>query len=569
MLSFSIACCGYAKGLTEVIITGVEGQVYDNVMARLRINRIRLIGNVEKREVNRLHRLAPRDIESALAAYGFYSPKLESTLTESEKGWRAEYRIDPGRQVYITDLSVTVVGLEENLAALTELRGRPTLRTGAPLNHRLYEEEKRNLLRTVRALGYLDASYRVSELRIDRRAYSAEIELVLDTGIRYRFGDIESKIDVINNDLLRHFIPFEKGDPFDRNHLQQLQRELYQTNYFGQVTIDAEFGNADDNQIPINVITDPREHYNRYNFGVGYATDTGVNVRFDWQNQLLNKMGHRAFSSLLFGERKNHILFNYRVPGLNPRFETLTGSMKWDRELWEDTETEKFSAGAVYEYRTPTNYCAASVHGLVEDYTIGSTSKREQFLIPGLHRSVTSADDIINTQRGYRWSVDLEGASDAILSDASFLKVRFNGRAITTPMSQWRLIGAANIGAILVDSIEDLPPSLRFYAGGEKSVRGYKYKTLGPEDGLGNIIGGKYLLTGSVTIEREVLENFRVSAFYDVGNVMNHWSLDLAQGVGIGAGVVLPFGQVKLELAYPLNDDGTAQYVFISVGADL
>ena len=70
--------------------------------------------------------------------------------------------------------------------------------------------------------------------------------------------------------------------------------------------------------------------------------------------------------------------------------------------------------------------------------------------------------------------------------------------------------------------------------------------------------------------EKDVIfENFRVSAFYDVGNAMNEWSFDLAQGIGVGAGVVLPFGQVKLEVAYPLTEDGTAQYVFIRVGADL
>jgi len=569
MLSFSAACCGYAKGLTEVIITGVDGQVYDNVMARLRINRLRLNDTIEEREVTRLHRLAPRDIESALAPYGFYSPVIDASLTTTENGWKAHYQITPGRQVYITDVLVSIVGSEKSMAGLADLQDIPSLRKGTPLNHPLYEEEKRNLLNRVRALGFLDAAYSVSELRIDRRAYSAVIELVLDTGLRYQFGDIKSRQNVIYDDLLQHFIPFEKGDPFDRTLVQQLQRDLYQTNYFGQVTIDGEIGNADDNQIPINVITDPREHYNKYTFGLGYATDTGANVRFDWQNRLLNRMGHRAFSSLLVGDRESHVLFNYQAPGLNPRFETITGSIKWNRELWEDTETEKFSAGAVYEYRTPTSYAAVSALGIDEDYTIGSTSGRGRFLMPGLHRSITNADDIINTQKGYRWSVDLEGASEAILSDASFLKVRFNGTAITSPISKWRLLGAANVGVILVDSIEDLPPSLRYYAGGEKSVRGYRYRTLGPEDDSGNIIGGKYLLTGSVTIDREVLENFRVSAFYDVGNAMNEWSFDLAQGIGVGAGVVLPFGQVKLEVAYPLTEDGTAQYVFIRVGADL
>jgi translocation and assembly module TamA len=113
------------------------------------------------------------------------------------------------------------------------------------------------------------------------------------------------------------------------------------------------------------------------------------------------------------------------------------------------------------------------------------------------------------------------------------------------------------------------PPSLRFYAGGEKSVRGYKYKTLGPEDSSGNIVGGRYLLTGSIAWERQIADLWRVSAFYDIGNAMDNWSKDLAQGIGVGVGLVLPFGHATLELAYPLDDQGTAQYLFIRVGTDL
>jgi len=100
-------------------------------------------------------------------------------------------------------------------------------------------------------------------------------------------------------------------------------------------------------------------------------------------------------------------------------------------------------------------------------------------------------------------------------------------------------------------------------------VRGYQYRTLGPEDSSGTVIGGRYLLSGGIECERRIAENWRAVIFYDVGNAMNDFEVDLAHGVGAGIGLSLPFGQARLEAAYPLNDEGEAQYVYLTVGADL
>jgi len=110
---------------------------------------------------------------------------------------------------------------------------------------------------------------------------------------------------------------------------------------------------------------------------------------------------------------------------------------------------------------------------------------------------------------------------------------------------------------------------LRFYAGGANSVRGYRYKTLGPQDVSGTVIGGTFLLTGSVEVERALTDLWRATLFYDIGNAMDDLKVDLAHGIGAGVGVALPFGQVRLEVAYPLSDEGTSQYFYLIVGADL
>lgn len=100
-------------------------------------------------------------------------------------------------------------------------------------------------------------------------------------------------------------------------------------------------------------------------------------------------------------------------------------------------------------------------------------------------------------------------------------------------------------------------------------MRGYSYRSLGPEDDDSDVIGGQVLLAGSIACEKQFSGNLTSAVFYDAGNAMDDFSADLAHAVGVSFGLKLPFGQATLELAYPLSEMGSKQYVFISVGADL
>ena len=568
LLLISAAPCLADTSLT-VAVDGLKGRVYDNVMARLRINRFGEDSELSEMEIRRLHRLAESDIKAALAPFGYYSITVDSELLQSDAGWQAIYRVSVGDPVTLDSMSITVVGDGAGLAEMGDVERFFDLHKGSALRQAKYENGKRDLLRHTRALGFLDAAYTVHEIRIDRTAYLAEIELVLDTGQRYLFGEVSAEQQIISAALLARFVSFEQGDPFIPRVLQELQRDLYRTDYFGQVLVKGDTGNTDGKYVPVSIELEPLDAYNRYSFGVGYATDTKAHLRFEWMNRLLNQSGHRLNTSFLVGEQESHCVVNYRIPVADPRFNTVAGSALWNRELWEDTVTNMYSGGLSYEYMTTKRFYSASLEALSEDYRIGETTGKSELLMPGVKGSWAFADSVINTENGVRTSVEVHGASEEFVSDASFLRIRADGRLILTPISSWRLIGRGSLGYTLVDSIDDLPPSQRFYAGGERSVRGYRYRTLGPEDKDGNVVGGTYMLTGSIELEKSLSELWRVAAFYDTGNAMDDFTVDFAHGVGVGVGLALPFGQARLDLAYPLRDLGSAQYVFITVGTDL
>lgn len=563
-----LAGAGHTEPAPSVSVSGIDGRLKENVLARLRINIFRLT-QLSGTEIERLHRLAEEDIASALEPFGYYDPTVQGRLTFGDGSWQAAYVIDPGAPVLVSEVQIEVRGEGAGLPELANPAATFPLQRGAVLDHRLYEEGKKTVLRRARSLGLLDAAYGVHEIRVDRTNRHASLRLRLDTGRRYQFGRVLSDQQIIDPELLERFLPFQQGEPFSRRLLQEVQRDLYRTDYFGSVRVVADLDNVEDHAIPVIIEAEPPEHYNRYSVGIGWATDIGAHLRFERNNRLLNKRGHRLNGSLLIGELKSYGLLNYRVPVADPRFDSLVTSGLWDREQWEDIRTERLSTGLAFEHAQAEYLYGISLEALNESYRIGETRDSAVLIMPGIKGSLAWADDVVNTENGVRLSVEGTGASEQLLSDASFVKVRGDGKLIVSPLPDWRLIGSGAVGAILVDDIEDIPPSLRFYAGGEKSVRGYQYRSLGPVDERGSVIGGRLLLTGSVEIERRLGRYWRMAAFYDAGNAMDDLEVDLAHGVGIGLGFALPFGQVRLDVAYPLDDQGSTQSVFLSVGADL
>lgn len=556
-----------ADNLT-ITVDGVSDELKQNILARLRINVYNQDEELSTSEILRLHQLGEQDIKSALVPFGFYSPEITTSLTETDTGWSAYYKITPGRPVIIGMVSLAVSGPGVESFDLNEVEGI-ALKEGDILDQRIYESEKRRIIREAISQGHLDASFRKHEIRVHRRDFTADISLDLEPGPRYFFGEVSVEQDIITNTLFQRFIEFDGDDYFSARRLQELQRDLYRSDYFSSVIIKGDTANPTDFQVPVEIEVEPLQAYNRYSFGIGYSTDTLAYARIEWLNRLLNKKGHNLFSSLMLGERDRYAVLSYRIPVVDPRYNRLVGSGMWRRETWEDTTTELFSVGALFEYSTTEHYFGISLEGLDEDYKVGDTSGESQLLMPGVKWSWAIADDIITTKHGVRTSIDLTAAQEDVLSDATFIKLLAEGKAIVTPLKQWRVIGRGAIGTTIVDSIDDIPPSIRFYAGGQKSVRGYQYRTLGPEDSSGTVIGGKFLLTAGIECERRLSENWRAVIFYDAGNAMNDLNVDLAHGIGAGIGLTLPFGQARLEGAYPLNDAGEAQYVYLSVGADL
>ncbi len=551
----------------KVSVTGLDAELKDNVLTRLELYQHRDSPRLTVYEIRRLHRKAEGDIRSAIAPFGFYDPEISAELKEVDGQFIASYDVKPGEPVLVNDvdLSITGPGSQKLMGGLQQF----PLGVGDVLDQAKYEKAKKQLVRAAIRQGYMKAEFIVREIRINRKERRADISLTLDTGPQYVFGETIFYDENVDQSLLAKYLPYTDGEPYKPIKLINLQRSLYRSDYFSRVVVDGKVDQAVDNVVPVEVrLTEP-EHLNRYSIGLGYATDTGVRGRFEWRNRLLNHKGHKFRFGAQLSELDNNIGLNYEVPWRNPITDKMLYNASYHDQIWDDTDTRLFTLGVQLEHRGEIVRHSGLFEVRDERYTVGATSGDSLLFVPTYTGTLVWADDLFDTRYGLELSLSVSGASKALGSDASFVKSVIGGKFIYPFVPGWRLITRGSLGATLVDSIDDLPPSLRFYAGGDNSIRGYGYKEIGTKDSSGTVVGGRYLVIGSIEVEKEVTPTWGVAAFWDVGTATDDLSLRFEQGVGVGLRYRLPFGQVRVDLASAILEDGAPLRLHLTVGADL
>ncbi|MBM9518588.1 outer membrane protein assembly factor [Desulforhopalus vacuolatus] len=566
--------------LINVSVTGIKDPLLKNVFDRLSLFRQRSNPGLNAISVTQLFRRGRKDIKGALQPFGYYNPQIKSTLTHGEKdgkmSWDASFVIDKGTPVVVVSRELRCEGEGRNNSSINKIISNFLLVKGDVLKQQLYESEKKKLLNIAIQEGYLDAAFTTSVVQVDPVTSTSTIVLVLNTGRVYRFGDTNLTTDPpqrFREKLLHGYLPYHKGDSYSVSALYKLQSILYQTDYFKNVTVTGHPENAQNGEIPVAVSLEMPDQPNKYTLGAGYATDTGARVTASWKNRMLNSSGDHLGAGVEVAEFEKQVYITWEKPrSEDPRYDHYLLSSSYLENEWDDTSTRQFSTSFLRKYSGPKFNLSGGLEFVDESYDVGSSSSSSgtaTIVMPTSTFGFVLADDLINTGNGLRVSADVKGALDNALSDVSFLQWQLGGKVVLTPISRWRLLGRARFGATLISDIEDIPPSLRFYAGGDNSIRGYAYKSIGPTNSDGDVVGGKYLTVESVEVERLIGQYFGVAAFWDVGTATNDLSLDFHQGAGAGLRVRLPFGSIKLDLASAITESGYPLRVHLSVGGDL
>lgn len=566
----------------EVAISGVEGEVLENVRSFLGILQLQPrqgilaglteIGRAEEpvkiteRLVRRLHKKAPAEIRQAMQPFGYYQAEIEDRLTETKQGWLAEYDIQPGPKTLLDLVEIRIDGPGSDEEAFKTALESLSLTRGDELLHSRYTELKKALLQTAFHEGYLAATFSRSEIRVDPQRQRADIYLIFDTGPRYYFGSVRIEQDILDPEFVMGFIKVKPGDPFNTERLLALQAALTGSDYFSRVEVQAQREEAVDYQIPVVIKTEPRKP-RTYALGLGYATDTGPRATAGVRFRRINRRGHQLLLDSRVSQVKNEISAQYQIPVANIPKDSLVFRAAASREDIDQGDATKQTLGVSHNQGWLGAQRRLYVDLSREDYSLADGDDKVFFLAPGINLSRLRSDDLLFPRQGYSWALDLRGANEAVLSDVSYLRSTAEGRFTLPLRDKGRLLLRGQLGAIGSTHIDDIPATERFYAGGDRSVRGYGYQTLGPTKN-GDNNGGRYLLVGSIETDYLFAGNFGGALFFDAGNADNDFLPDLKRGVGIGFRWRSPAGMARIDLAKALDEDEDFR-IHISFGADL
>jgi translocation and assembly module TamA len=572
-------CAGRAGGATsqpprqtvKVEVEGVSGELRRNVLATLAIEQERKEKDLDEARIRHFHAQAVDQIGHAVEPYGYYKPVVQASLHHQGNEWTARYVIDPGPPLKVTHREIELVGEAMADPAFEAVVSSFPLHEGEVVNQLLYEAGKKSLEDYAAEHGYLDGSFRVNQIRVDVDAYTCDIVLHYDSGQRFHYGPVIFHQDFLRPSVLQGYIKLREGEPIAASELRKLQNDLAASPYFQRVEVVPDRTQAVGDRVPIAVNLTPSKRF-RFAGGLGYGTDTGPRANLAVDVRRVNDRGHYITSEGRVSLIERSFKVDYNLPGAYPRTDVFTYRLAYAK-VDTNTSTTNSALAGVGQARTVGRWQQALRLDFERaTFKVGVDHGTSHLLTPQASWTRVWSNDRIFPTRGLKLELDLGAAERRLLSNASYLQERAAGKWITSLRGQpFRLITRAEAGYTEISDrdFHGLPPIIRFFAGGDQSVRGYGYQQLGPRDISGHVSGGRALATGSVELEYRLLQKWGVATFFDAGNAAQNFSLNLKEGTGVGLRWLSPIGMVRADVAFALSIPGHPIRFHLNIGPDL
>lgn len=533
------------------------------------------LGERDEEALLRFSRGAEEQTRKAAQALGYYQARVETEVkpaSDKDKPAQLIIRVEPGEPVRLRNVTVRIDGPASELKAF-RIPDSKALRPGEQLNHGIYEDAKRLIQNQASRYGFFAGRFERQRLAVDPQAGVADIELVYQSGPRYRLGAVTFGGDApLDNDLLQRMVSFKPGTPYDSELIAELNNDLQSSGYFDSVRVDAAPTAAVGEDIPVDVRLDTRKP-RTLGLGLGFSTDVGPRGKANWTRHWVNPQGHSyGWETELSAPRQNVGLW-YDIPLDPPLTDKLrfAGGYQNEEISGTDTLSKLLTVGPEWHSKLPSGWQRViSLKYQREEYRLGDDSGLSNLLMPGVSFSYLRSDNRIDPHNGYRLQFDLQAAKEGLGSDTNLIHGNVLLKGLTTLGQNHRFLGRVQFGGSATNGYQqNIPPSLRFFAGGDQSVRGYDYQSLSPKNNQGDRIGGRYLVAGSAEYQYSIAEKWRLATFVDQGNSFNSLEFpSLKTGVGIGVRWVSPVGPLRLDLARALDDDGGFRLHF-SMGPEL
>ncbi|MEO0575925.1 MAG: BamA/TamA family outer membrane protein [Pseudomonadota bacterium] len=548
-----------------LVIEGLDDDARRNVLAYVTMDSLDC--NVPAWQIKRRFQDIDKGVGRALRALGYYTPQIRKTLLFNEDCWQAVLDITPGEQARYEAISVSVNGpaqTDPELLAVTQ--ARPS--QGDVVHHGRYSEYKKRLLQTLSARGFLDYAVERAAVTVDEAGQKATLELLINSGERYRIGGVSVANEIYDAALLSRFVTLASDQYFDSVALARQQQALASSDLFSAASVIADYEHARDGVIDVSIELTAVPKLG-YFAGVGVTSDRGPRVSGGYRNRRVNSRGHQFSADVQHSQVLSQVSARYRRPLANPLLEWQTYELLIERE---DTQTSQSTAARLGVERTralPKDWLLSyGVRLGRTEFIVSDVEDTATLLMPVVSANRRVADNQTNPRRGSATDINVRLASEDVLSSTSFVQLYARHKRVWPVGQRHRFSLRAEAGITWRDEISELPPEIRFFSGGDDSVRGYAFESLGPVDSGGVVIGGSRLLAISAEYEHAITSQFAIAAFIDAGNAFDGSFVQLKRGAGVGFVWRSPVGPLRLYVGQPVSESGSPR-LHVRFGADL
>ena len=573
-----LACappCVQAATVARIDIRGLDEAMTQNVRDALSLGQA--VGkDVSGRRLSVLMRAAEDEARGALEPFGYYDPKIDVARSGAAGAPVVTITVDPGQPVRVRGFSVVVAGAggadADVRADIAAFQPKP----GAVFEHAPYEAGKARISRSLARHGYFDAELTRHRVEVTRAAHAADIDLAWASGARYAFGSARftQAPSIIRPQLLANLVPWQAGDAFDQAQVERLRESLQRLDYFGRIEVTPQ-PDAAKERVPVDVQLTPARR-SIYTAGLSYGTTSGSGVRLGVERRYLNSRGHKALAQIDWAQQRKTLTLQYRIPAFAwlDGWYTLGAQAADEQNEYIDTRRVELVASRSGELN-PHLTATASLHALRERWAYVATARSAvvdyryaTFTYPALQADYVDVDDRLFPRAGASGTLLLRSASRGLGSDASFLQAHARVNWFQGLGARDRLILRGELGHTFTGALVDMPPSLRFYAGGDRSIRGYNDREVGPR--LGRFaLGARNVVTASAEVEHYLTDQWGMAAFVDGGSAFDGRVPDWHTGVGVGVRWRSPVGPVRLDIGRGLDHPDSPFTIHLNIGTEL
>lgn len=549
----------------EVVAPGDLKTLIERHLDLARLGSLASGDTVDDSEWDRLIQAAPGQVRELLQTEGYFDPQTRVTSEGSGSARHVRLEVSPGRRTEIGDVVIEVQGAlgeaesagdTAAAATLADLRRAWGMPSGHVFRNADWRDAKAATLARLRAAGYANAQWSGTNAEIDPESGRAKLFLVADSGPLYRLGELHIEGLVEQDELsVRNLALLPAGAPVTEAALLDYQERLQKSGLFDSatVTLDPDPAQAATARVDVRLHEAPLQVWT---FGLGVSANTGPRASVEHAYRRVFGGPYVARNKVQVGRLEQ--LWEGEV-STNPNeklYRSLLGGKVDRQESTSDIVlSQQVRLGRAQDtQRTERLYFVQAERGsrVVKDTGNKVDAVALSVNAQGVWRQL---DSVVLPTEGF--SLSAQGGlgrahgTDAETGPFARLYGRFTGYL---PIGHsWYGQLRVELGQVVKKQTVAVPDSQLFRAGGDESVRGYAYRSLGPIVD-GTVSGGTNLFTSSVELARPLsarLPSVWGAVFVDAGRAANDWQ-DLKPAIGYGFGVRWrsPVGPLRVDWAW-------------------